>query len=107
MHISLKVMAAGITALAIASPLAHGASNKTVTVAKFKFAPAKVTIKRGDSVTWRFKKDPAPHNVKGGGGIKSKPRISTGTYRKKFTKKGTFRYICGIHPNMKGTVVVR
>ena len=107
MHTSLKAIAAGVAALAIASPVAFGASNKTVTVHNFKFAPAKVTIKRGGSVTWKFVKDPAPHNVAGTGGIKSKAKITSGTYKKKFTKKGTFKYKCTIHPNMKGTVVVK
>jgi plastocyanin len=108
MHISLKLAAAaGIAALAVASPVAHGASKKTVTVKNFKFTPAKVTIKKGDSVTWKFVKDPAPHNVTGSGGIKSKSKITTGSYTKKFSKAGTFKYICSIHPNMKGTVVVK
>jgi|SRR3712207_2567064 len=106
MKIRTKALAAGIAALAVAAPLAEGA-NKTVTVKGFKFAPATVSIKRGDTVTWRFQRDPAPHNVKGSGGIKSKSRIFTGTYRKRFTRAGTFRYICTIHPNMKGTVRVR
>ena len=109
MNLSLKLAAvAGVAAIAAVPPVvAQGAAKKTVTVAKFKFAPAKVSIKKGDSVVWKFKKDPAPHNVKGSGGIKSKAKITTGTYTKKFTKKGTFKYICGIHPNMKGTVVVK
>jgi plastocyanin len=106
MKITTKALVAGVAAFAVAAPLAQGAS-KSVTVQNFKFSPKTVTIKRGDTVTWRFKKDPAPHNVKGSGGIKSKPKISTGTYKKKFTRKGTFKYICTIHPNMKGTVKVR
>jgi len=110
MKISKKALACcGVAALAVSAPiapLAEGAS-KRVTVKNFKFTPSRVTISRGDSVTWRFLKDPAPHNVKGSGGIKSKSKITTGTYRKKFTRKGTFKYICTIHPNMKGTVVVR
>jgi plastocyanin len=109
MNLSLKLAAfAGCAAIAAVPPVvAQGASKKTVTVHNFKFAPAKVTIKKGQSVTWKFVKDPAPHNVTGKGGIKSKKKISSGSYTKKFTKKGTFKYICTIHPNMKGTVVVK
>lgn len=106
MKLSTKAVAAGVAALAVAAPMAQGAG-KSVTVKNFKFTPAKVTIKKGQTVTWKFQKDPAPHNVKGSGGIKSKSKISTGTYRKKFTRAGTFKYKCTIHPNMKGTVVVR
>ena len=99
-------VAAGIATLAVAVPFAEGA-NKTVTVKGFKFTPSSVSVRKGDTVTWRFQRDPAPHNVKGSGGIKSASRITTGTYKKKFTRAGTFRYICTIHPNMKGTVRVR
>src|SRR4051812_49849055 len=109
MNLSLKLAAvAGVAAIAAVPPVvAQGASKKSVTVHNFKFAPAKVTIKKGQTVTWKFQKDPAPHNVKGSGGIKSKSKISTGTYKHKFSRKGTFKYKCTIHPNMKGTVVVR
>jgi plastocyanin len=109
MNLSLKLAAvAGVAAIAAVPPVvAQGASKKTVTVHNFKFAPAKVTIKKGQSVTWKFVKDPAPHNVKGSGGIKSKAKITSGSYTKKFTKAGSFKYVCGFHPNMKGTVVVK
>jgi plastocyanin len=106
MKLRYAALAAGLATAAMAAPLAEGAT-KTVTVKNFKFSPATVSVKKGDTVKWSFKKDPAPHNVKGKGGIKSKSRITTGTYSKRFTKKGTFSYICTIHPNMKGKVRVR
>ena len=98
-------VAAGIATLAVAVPFAEGA-NKTVTVDNFRYSPATVTIKKGDTVTWRFQRDAAPHNVKGSGGISSRT-MRTGTYRKRFTRSGTFRYVCTLHRNMKGTVRVR
>ncbi len=106
MKLTTMTVAAGIATLAVAVPFAEGA-NKSVTVDNFRFSPSSVSVKRGDTVTWRFKRDAAPHNVKGSGGIKSRSRITTGTYRKRFTRKGTFRYVCTLHPNMKGTVRVR
>ena len=30
-----------------------------------------------------------------------------GVYSRRFTTKGTFAYICALHPQMKATVVVR
>jgi len=106
MKLRIAALAAGLATAAVAAPVADGA-NKNVTVDNFKFSPATVSIKRGDSVTWRFRRDAAPHNARGSGGIKSKARITTGTYKKTFRKRGSFRYICTIHPNMKGTVRVR
>ena len=108
MNLSLKLAAvAGVAAIAAVPPVvAQGAAKKTVTVHNFKFAPAKVTVKKGTTVTWKFVKDPAPHNVTGKG-FKSKSKISSGSYSHKFAKAGTYKYICSIHPNMKGTVVVK
>ena len=106
MKLPTMAVAAGIATLAVAVPFAEGA-NKRVVVDNFRFSPSTVSVKRGDTVTWSFRRDAAPHNVKGSGGIKSRSRITTGTYRKRFTRKGTFRYICTLHPNMKGTVRVR
>jgi plastocyanin len=105
MKLPTMTVAAGIATLAVAVPFAEGA-NKTVTVDNFRYSPSSVSIKRGDTVTWRFRRDAAPHNVKGSGGIKSRT-LRTGTYRKRFTRKGTFRYVCTLHAQMKGTVRVR
>jgi plastocyanin len=30
----------------------------------------------------------------------------TGTYTVRFTRPGAYRYVCTIHPNMKGRVIV-
>jgi plastocyanin len=109
---TIRRAAVGAIAAAVALPAGalavtgHSAAGKTVTVKSFKYSPATVKIKKGQSVTWRFKDAPVPHNVKGSGGIKSKPSITSGSYTKTFKKKGTFSYICTIHPNMKGKVVV-
>jgi plastocyanin len=106
MKLPTMAVAAGIATLAVAVPFAEGA-NKTVVVDNFRYSPSTVSVKRGDTVTWRFRRDAAPHNVRGSGGIRSRSRITTGTYRKRFRRRGTFRYICSLHPNMKGTVRVR
>lgn len=105
MKLRTMTVAAGLATLAVAVPFAEGAS-KTVTVDNFRFSPATVTIKKGDTVVWRFQRDRAPHNVKGSGGISSRT-MRTGTYRKRFTRAGSFRYVCTLHANMKGTVRVR
>ena len=105
MRLKSKAALAGLATLAVAAPMAEGA-NKTVVVDNFKFSPATVSVKKGDTVTWSFRRDAAPHNAKGSGGISSRT-MRTGTYKKKFTRSGTFRYVCTLHKNMKGTVRVR
>ncbi|MGW4355918.1 cupredoxin domain-containing protein [Nocardia sp. NPDC004582] len=81
----------------------------TVNVADMKFSPADITIKAGDTVTWKFD-DKAPHAVQGIGdvalGINS-PIIRKGEWSHTFTTPGTYRYLCPLHPDMKGTVTVQ
>jgi plastocyanin len=57
-----------------------------------------VTVKRGDTVRWRFAGDSA-HNVRvKSGPVKfASPVKSSGTYAKKLTKAGTYRIYCEIH----------
>ena len=93
--------AAGAVAAAAAPALA---ANKNV-LAKDDFFQAKtVTIKKGDSVTWKFVGD-NPHNVVGKG-FKSAIKDS-GTFKKVFKTRGSFNYRCTIHSGMTGKVIVK
>jgi len=68
-----------------------------------------VTVRRGGTVTWTWNDGRVSHNVTSSGTkrFKSSTTKATGTYRVRFTKAGTYRYICTIHPGMLGKVVVR
>ncbi|WP_280339105.1 cupredoxin domain-containing protein [Nocardia neocaledoniensis] len=83
-------------------------TNLTVEVSGMKYSPADATIKVGQTVTWKFS-DKAPHNVQGIGdkamGINS-PIIDKGEWSYTFTQPGTYRYLCSLHPDMRGTVTV-
>ena len=97
------VVAAGIAA-AIATPaLGAGA---TVKVGDNFFRAKTVHITKGSTVTWRWVGSDS-HNVVFRG-FKSKLQ-NKGTYRHKFTRAGTYRYVCSLHKDlgMKGTLVVR
>ena len=77
-----------------------------VNITNFAFAPATLTVKVGETVTWT-NKDEEPHNVVANDGSFRSPGMdSNATYSYTFTKAGSFDYICGIHPFMHGTVVV-
>lgn len=84
-------------------------ADATVEVNNMKFAPAELTIKAGDTVTWHFK-DKAPHTVQGIGdkamGLNS-PIIDKGDWSYTFTVPGTYRYLCSLHPEMRGTITVQ
>lgn len=77
------------------------------TIAGFAFAPATITAKVGDVVTWT-NNDSTSHTAT----VKSDPSCDTGTIASgasgsiKFTAAGTYDYFCKIHPNMTGKVEV-
>ncbi|MFE3545472.1 cupredoxin family copper-binding protein [Nocardia sp. NPDC059177] len=85
-----------------------GPTALTVDVSDMSFSPADATIKVGETVTWEFD-DKAPHNVQGIGdkamGINS-PIIKKGEWSYTFTQPGTYRYLCTLHPDMRGTITV-
>jgi len=97
-----------LLALTVAG-VAFGATTKTVRIKDIDFSPSALTIKKGDSVTWRFLDGDTPHNVTSQGAkrFKSSATKHSGSYTVRFTKAGTFSYVCTIHAGMKGKVVVR
>ncbi|MGH2688181.1 MAG: cupredoxin domain-containing protein [Actinomycetota bacterium] len=105
-------------------------------VAADVFAPATVEVKAGDTVTWTSESPYMPHTVsfeapfnapdapdalrpagtksgaayEGGtahSGIIGVPPYPTKTFSLRFTKPGTYPYVCILHPRMTGTVEVR
>ena len=102
-----KKLLAPIGATAAAAALAVPAlgAGATVRVDDNLFKAKTVRITKGSTVTWRWVGD-NPHNVK----FRSFHSTikKTGTYRHKFTTRGTYRYICTLHDDkgMKGTVIV-
>ena len=115
MNISKKpglLARAGIPRLALAGlllmPLAgHAEGPKAdVTVDNFTFSPNALTVRKGTSVTWT-NHDDIPHTVVAvGSSMRSKTLDTDDTFSYLFDKTGTFNYICGLHPHMKGEVVV-
>ena len=78
-----------------------------VDMVNISFKPKTVTIEPGDEVTWT-NKDTAQHNAVGQGAADFDTGLlekgETGTVP--FNDTGTFRYICTVHPSMKGEVKV-
>jgi plastocyanin len=86
------------------SPTAKPASNR-VDVVDFAFRPKTLHVSKGSTVTWTWKGS-APHNVTFNSLHKHSNTQSHGSYRLKFTRAGTFHYLCTIH-HFTGTIVVR
>ncbi len=85
------------------------------------FRPANLTIKAGESVTWK-QTDPGFHTVtsgtveQGAAGVTPKPdgkfdsgELATGkSFTHQFTAPGTYPFYCEIHPaTMTGTITVK
>ena len=77
-----------------------------IDIVDFKFASAKVTVKKGTSVEWT-NKDSVPHTVTGDTGGPDSPLLARNeSYRYTFNQTGVFNYHCKPHPFMKGVVEV-
>lgn len=78
-----------------------------VEMSSFAFNPNTLTISKGASVVWT-NRDSALHTIVSDTGDEiNSDSISKGnTYVHVFNTPGTYDYHCGIHPSMKGKVVV-
>jgi LPXTG-motif cell wall-anchored protein len=78
----------------------------SVEIRNFKFRPKTVTIDAGDRVRWR-NEDADDHTATARDGSFDTGILSENeSATEEFDDAGTFRYICEIHPSMKGTVEV-
>ena len=70
-----------------------------------RYAPETITVKRGETVTW-INKDPFPHTVTVRNAFDSGDIAANKSWKHAFGKAGRYDYICTLHPNMKGSVIV-
>ena len=107
MFIAAAVMIATLAwTSAHAAPVASAPVTHTVTIDGTRFAPATLTVRRGERVVW-VNKDPFPHTATAAGAFDSGSIAAAASWRFTPRTPGTFDYICTLHPNMKGTLVVR
>ena len=108
----IAVLAAvAVTAGAMMAIPAFGAT-RSVSVRDNVFSPRTLNARSGDTVRWVWRGN-APHNVvattrpRGVSAFRSTIK-ENGTYRKRLTRRGTYRIICTIHqPGMRMTIRVR
>jgi plastocyanin len=83
------------------------AEDMVIQIENFTFNPAELTIKPGTKVTWT-NADDIPHSVvEDGTKFRSKPLDTGETFSMAFTDVGEFGYFCGLHPHMKGKIIVK
>lgn len=93
----------GTAASSTAAPAPKASA--TVAMKGMKFAPRRVTIHKGQTVEW-FDKDLVDHSVVAKG-IASPDFAQGENWSHTFARAGVFRYHDGLHPSMKGIVVVK
>lgn len=80
--------------------------NIPVPIKNFTFTSSELKIKVGQTVTWT-NEDSAPHNVVANdNSFKSETLKKGESFSFKFTKAGTFDYVCTFHAPMKAKVIV-
>jgi plastocyanin len=82
------------------------AQESTISIRNFSFSPVSLTVPVGATVSWN-NLDGEPHTVKSiDQSFRSGALDQNDSFSFKFDKPGTYRYVCSIHPQMVGTIVV-
>ncbi len=100
-------LAAVVLAMAAVAPVASARSvDLQVQIDQFIFAPQRITVKTGTTVTW-INDDDVPHTVVSNNKVfKSKTLDTKDNFSFTFVTPGIYDYFCSLHPHMTGTVVV-
>ena len=89
-----------------AKPAAAKPDAAAVAIEAFAFTPPAIKAKVGQTVTWE-NHDPADHTVTSEDGSFDSGAMARGaSFEATFDSPGEYRYICALHPGMKGTVTV-
>jgi plastocyanin len=91
----------------VTATAAHAGSKADVNIMGFAFGPSKVSVESGKNVTWT-NGDDSPHQVTIVSTKERSPILTKGqSHVQTFKTAGTYEYICGLHPNMKGAIEVK
>lgn len=82
------------------------AEEAKVGIDNFAFTPAELTVKPGATVVFE-NHDDIPHLVVAvDGKYRSKALDTNDRFSVTFDKPGEYAYFCGLHPHMKGKIIV-
>ena len=104
--------ALAVAAFAVAAPLPAPSARAAETEVKievkidnFAFAPQRIVVQAGTTVTWT-NADDAPHTIVSTTKLfKSSALDTEDKLSFTFATPGTYDYFCSLHPHMTGTVV--
>lgn len=99
-----------VTLMAVSSLLLRAASGDKpaeVKIDNFSFTPSTITVPVGTQVRWT-NRDDIPHTVASEDkSFKSKALDTDDVFSFTFSKPGTYKYFCSLHPKMTATIVVQ
>ena len=82
------------------------ADDAKIGIDNFAFTPSALTVKTGTTVVFE-NHDDIPHSVVDvGGKFHSKALDTNDSFSITFDKPGEIAYFCGLHPHMKGKIIV-
>ena len=92
---------------AVAAEAQAAPAPATVTIANFHFNPPVMTVTAGTTVVWA-NQDDSPHTLLADDRAFRSAALDTGDkFSYTFAAPGDYHYQCGIHPMMKGEIIVK
>ena len=103
---SLRACAAGAAVCCLVYGALAASGETHLTIDNFTFKPDAVTVPVGTRIVW-VNDDDIPHSIVETTGKFHSPALDTeDKFSFIFDKAGSYEYFCGLHPHMKGKVVV-
>jgi plastocyanin len=105
---SARIYAASFALIAgaLAAPPSRAIEPASVTIDNFAFSPEELKVKAGSKIVF-VNHDDIPHSVVGETiKFRSQALDTNETFALSFDKPGEIIYFCGLHPKMKGKIVV-
>lgn len=97
----------GCVAVMLLCPGAANAEEVVVKIENFTFNPPELAVRPGTTVVWE-NSDDIPHLVvEDNAKFRSKALDTGDKYSMLVTDLGEIGYFCGLHPHMKGKIIVR
>jgi plastocyanin len=105
-RVARALAAAVFAAAAMFAAASAQAAETQVQIDQFIFAPQRITVKAGTTVTW-VNGDDIPHVIaEKDGKFRSGALDTDDSFSQSFATAGTVEYFCAIHPHMTGKIIV-
>jgi plastocyanin len=97
----------GLSGLGARAVTSSAEAAAQIRVQNFQFVPRTLEVAAGQTVVWRNQDDEI-HTITSSQGLFRSPALDADeVFSYRFERPGTYAYGCALHPQMRGTVVVR